>query len=189
MDPPDAQCRRRLTAHGAGLRRARRGGSRRGERRVLRHGHARVPQLRGEPDCLSDEAGAGMAGGFLGERHPGAAFSAVRRHPGRRAGPGKRLRHRDRRPGPGEDHPGRHAVLHRASLPGDRSGAVVGTAHPRGADTGAGRSGDHRDGRSGRRRPQPPRSARRSKACASSIWGTSSPAPSAPCCWPTSGPT
>ena len=37
--------------------------------------------------------------------------------------------------------------------------------------------------------PPPPKCARPSKACVSSIWGISSPALSAPCCWPTSGPT
>ena len=91
-----------------------------------------ISQLRGEPGGLLDQAGPGVARGLLGERHPCTAFGAVRRHPGRRAGPGERLRHRGGRPGPGEGHSGRHAVLHRTPFPGDRSGAVTGPAHPRG---------------------------------------------------------
>ena len=98
-----------------------------------RHLHARLPQPRRQPGGIPHEAQPGMAGRLLVTRHPRATGRSVRSHPGGPPGAGQRLRGRSRRSGPRQDRPGRHPVLDRASLSGERSGSGPRAAHRRGA--------------------------------------------------------
>ena len=157
--------------------------------------HAGLSQLRRQPGGLPHPAQPAVAGRLLGPRHPGPGGGALRRHPGRRAGPAERVRDRGGRPRAGTHHPGRDAVLDRPTVAGDPARACTGRSTPRRCSTppGHGRPTQPQRGRPTQpthpTHPLPSRCARPSRGCGCSTSGTSWPARSVPCCSPTSGPT
>ena len=98
-----------LMVRGAGRPGRGRGG--RGQRHLHRALHSRLPELRRQPGGLPHPPQPAVAGRLLGPRHPGPGGCALRRHPGRRAGPAERLRDRGGRPRAGSHRPGRDPLL------------------------------------------------------------------------------